>query len=105
MLQSFPQRKFVFIGDSGEKDPEVYAHIASQYPDQLLHIYIRHVGLNETNEFIDSHSWIRYNKVFSKLPREKWTIFSDSQIMSLQGEEKKWKTDFFHQPHISKEYS
>lgn len=40
----FPQRRFILVGDSGEKDPEIYARIAKQYPRQIQAICIRKVG-------------------------------------------------------------
>ncbi len=32
LLQAYPARRFVLVGDSGERDPEVYALIARKYP-------------------------------------------------------------------------
>ncbi len=32
ILELFPERKFVLIGDSGEKDPDIYARMARQFP-------------------------------------------------------------------------
>ena len=43
LLQDFPRRNFVLIGDSGEKDPEVFAAIREQFPDQVAEIQIRDV--------------------------------------------------------------
>ena len=43
LLQDFPQRDFVLIGDSGEKDPEVFAAIRERFPDQVAEIKIRDV--------------------------------------------------------------
>lgn len=34
----------VLIGDSGEKDPEVYAQIRSEFPDRVKAIFIRNAG-------------------------------------------------------------
>jgi phosphatidate phosphatase APP1 len=36
----------VLIGDSGEKDPEIYADIVRAYPGRILATYIREVRLN-----------------------------------------------------------
>lgn len=44
IIRRFPERKFVLIGDSGEKDPEVYASIARDYPAQIKAIFIRDVN-------------------------------------------------------------
>lgn len=43
LLRDFPQRAFVLIGDSGEKDPEVFAAIRKRFPDQVAEIQIRDV--------------------------------------------------------------
>jgi hypothetical protein len=80
LIASFPHRKFVLVGDDGQQDPgtgrafpaphrkhdsrltlkvcwavrvlyaEVYAEIAQEFPDQVLHIFIHHV--NGTNEVL-----------------------------------------------------
>lgn len=41
ILKRFPQRKFILVGDSGEKDPEVYREIQSRFPQQIQEILIR----------------------------------------------------------------
>jgi phosphatidate phosphatase APP1 len=41
-----PYRHFVLVGDSGEKDPEMYAKIASKYPKQIVRICIRQIDAN-----------------------------------------------------------
>jgi hypothetical protein len=43
LMIHFPQRKFVLVGDSGEKDPEVFRAIQKLFPKQVLKIYIRDV--------------------------------------------------------------
>jgi hypothetical protein len=48
IMERFPWRTFVLVGDSGEKDPEVYADIAKGYPDQIKAIFIRNVN-NDTD--------------------------------------------------------
>jgi phosphatidate phosphatase APP1 len=40
LLFQFPQ-KVVLVGDSGEKDPEVYAEIRREFPDRVAAIFIR----------------------------------------------------------------
>ncbi|MCI0546084.1 MAG: App1 family protein [Candidatus Rokubacteria bacterium] len=44
LLRRFPDRHFVLVGDSGEKDTEVYARLASRFPNQVRKILIRDVG-------------------------------------------------------------
>jgi phosphatidate phosphatase APP1 len=41
ILKRFPKRKFVLVGDSGERDPEVYGELARRHPGQILRVLIR----------------------------------------------------------------
>ena len=43
ILDSYPEMKFVLIGDSGEKDPEIYRQIVLDYPGRILAVYIRRI--------------------------------------------------------------
>jgi phosphatidate phosphatase APP1 len=43
ILGTYPKLPFVLIGDSGEKDPEIYAAIVRQFPERIRAIYIRSV--------------------------------------------------------------
>ncbi len=43
IMERFPGRKFILVGDSGEKDPEVYAEIRKRFPGQVREIIIRDV--------------------------------------------------------------
>lgn len=38
------KQKVILIGDSGEKDPEIYAQMRKEFPDRVLQIYIRDAG-------------------------------------------------------------
>lgn len=57
IMESFPKRKFILVGDSGEKDPEVYAWALETFPNRVNMVYIRNV----TNEGAGS---ARYNDLF-----------------------------------------
>ncbi len=46
ILDLHPRLPFVLIGDSGEKDPEVYADIVRAHPGRILAVYIREVRLD-----------------------------------------------------------
>ena len=46
ILDFHPDLSFVLIGDSGERDPEVYADIVHAYPGRILAVYIREVRLD-----------------------------------------------------------
>lgn len=43
IMQRFPNRKVILVGDSGEKDPEVYRTIRNKFPAQIQEIKIRDV--------------------------------------------------------------
>lgn len=44
ILKTYPHLPFVLIGDSGERDPEIYREIVSKYPKRIRVIYIRSVN-------------------------------------------------------------
>lgn len=67
IFQDFPHRKFILVGDSGEGDLEAYLDIATQFPKQVLAIYLRDVTLplddktfhdNDMNEFLSQTGYI-----------------------------------------------
>lgn len=43
ILKTYPDLKFILIGDSGEHDASIYTDIAAQYPERILAIYLRSV--------------------------------------------------------------
>ena len=43
LMALVPDRRFVLVGDSGEKDPEAYAELAAKCPRQVAAILIRNV--------------------------------------------------------------
>ena len=46
LVKRMPQRHFVLVGDSGEKDPEMYAKLAAKFPKQVVRICIRQIDAN-----------------------------------------------------------
>jgi hypothetical protein len=70
LLRQFPQRRFVLVGDSGERDPEAYATLAREFPAQVKAIFIRDV----TGQGSDAE---RYRTNFTGLPRELWRVFKE----------------------------
>ncbi len=44
LLNMYAEMKFVLIGDSGEKDADIYTKIAKEYPGRILAIYLRNVN-------------------------------------------------------------
>ena len=68
LLDTFPQRRFVLIGDSGEQDPEIYGQFARRYPDQVAAVHIRNV----TDETRESP---RFTSAFRDVADDRWALF------------------------------
>ena len=68
IFRMFPRRRFILIGDSGEKDPEIYGKVARKFPEQIERILIRRV---------EGRPWTRQRvaKAFRKIPKELWQSF------------------------------
>ncbi|MCH8550680.1 MAG: App1 family protein [Natronospirillum sp.] len=43
ILRHFPEREFILVGDSGERDPDIYRVVRENFPEQVRAIYIRDV--------------------------------------------------------------
>jgi phosphatidate phosphatase APP1 len=43
ILDTYPHLPFVLIGDSGERDPEIYREVVSKYPERIRAVYIRSI--------------------------------------------------------------
>jgi hypothetical protein len=50
ILKRMPHRSFVLVGDSGERDPEIYAKIAGKHPEQIKRICIRQIEANPLDQ-------------------------------------------------------
>lgn len=71
ILQRFPLRKFVLVGDSGEYDPEIYGAIARRFPVQVASILIRRVPGQRIAPF-------RWQRAFRRLPTTQWQLFDEA---------------------------
>jgi len=49
IMEKFSGRNFILVGDSGERDPEVYAEIRTRFPEQVQEIFIRDVVNDREN--------------------------------------------------------
>jgi phosphatidate phosphatase APP1 len=75
ILNQYPQRCFMLVGDSGENDPEAYAALARKYPRQIVRILIRDI----TGESLDSG---RYQRAFAQLRVGLAHVFRDPAELS-----------------------
>lgn len=53
ILNTYPHLPFVLIGDSGQKDPEIYAEVALRQPPRIRAIYIRDVSDDERDAEVE----------------------------------------------------
>lgn len=50
ILATYPNLKFICIGDSGQHDPEIYHKIMKEFPGRIIVIYIRDVSTDERDK-------------------------------------------------------
>ncbi len=72
LLTAFPNRRFVLVGDSGERDPEIYGTLARKHPQRIAHVFIRKV----TNE--DPHGE-RFRTALRDVRAERWRVFEKAE--------------------------
>lgn len=79
IIAQAPAKKFILVGDSGEKDPEVYAAVLKKYPDRILAIYIRDVRADKTA--IDA----RMADLFKACAKQcHWQSFTDPKMIAFR---------------------
>lgn len=70
ILTKDPRQLVLFVGDSGERDPESYGELGRRFPHQVLGILIRQV--TQENRLSP-----RYQKAFRGIPASRWALFRD----------------------------
>ena len=70
IIKRYPKHQFILIGDSGEHDPEVFAKIYKQYPENIKSIQIRAVKNSNMKQE-------RFDKLFVITPKTLWEIFTN----------------------------
>lgn len=68
LIEAYPGRRFLCVGDSGQRDPEMYGELARKYPRQIARICIRNV----TGERADGE---RFRRAFAGLDDAQWQVF------------------------------
>ena len=43
IMQAFPERKFILLGDDSQQDPTIYASVVEHFPGQVKAVYLRNV--------------------------------------------------------------
>lgn len=77
LIRAFPHRQFVLVGDSGERDPEIYGSLARRIHPRVRRILIRRtLGKRLHAE--------RCRRVFRGVPFDRWSIFQEApQLLDL----------------------
>lgn len=44
IFSTYPEMKFILVGDTTQKDPEIYREVMRDFPGRVLAVYIRNVG-------------------------------------------------------------
>lgn len=79
IIDAYPLRKYICVGDSGELDPEIYSKLYEKYEktsQSIVHIFIRDIC--STPQCLPTCEE-RYKKAFANVPKQRWTIFKDPQ--------------------------
>lgn len=71
IIDAFEERKFVLVGDTGERDPEIYGDIARENPGRVLAIYVRRT------EPDSPALQTRLERAFDGVGTTKWSAFDD----------------------------
>ncbi|SCU88216.1 LADA_0E08878g1_1 [Lachancea dasiensis] len=87
VLADFPHKKFILVGDSGERDLEAYTEAVKQFPGQISAIYIRackdsmsDLAVNDSKVVNELNSMIEKNYHQDlKLTSDKCTIKTQEQ--------------------------
>lgn len=70
LFERFPAASFILVGDTGEKDPEVYGNLYRQFGQRISRILLRDV----TQE---SRTAERYRAAMLDVPDATWQLFAD----------------------------
>jgi phosphatidate phosphatase APP1 len=54
LLQHYPDLNFILIGDSGQRDPEIYRQVVIDFPGRIRAIYIRDTSVAKRSEVVET---------------------------------------------------
>lgn len=75
LLDDFPGRRFVLVGDTSERDPEIYGDLARTRGEQITGILVRNV----TGEPVDSE---RLRRAFVDVRPERVRVFREPETLA-----------------------
>lgn len=80
LLSCFPERDFVLVGDSGEKDPEIYLKICQRNPGRIKGLFIRDLDHRPMSDEL-------FSAIESEIPGNKFARFRDGSDLKTLGAE------------------
>jgi phosphatidate phosphatase APP1 len=85
IFQTYPALPFILIGDTTQKDPEIYRDIVRAFPGRVLAVYIRNVAAGTARS-------TAVKKLAEELAAEKATLIlaDDTRAMAAHAAEQGW---------------
>jgi hypothetical protein len=77
--KEYPGRKMILIGDSTERDPEIFSEIYRLYPQKIKCIYIRKVTGVHAKKELKKNDLARFETLFKNIPAAKWKAFESTK--------------------------
>jgi len=66
----------VLVGDTGERDPEIYAALLAEHPERIAAVALRNVtGATREDD--------RFGPLFENLPANRWMLFRNVDEIRL----------------------
>ena len=79
LLKDFPRRRFILVGDTGERDPEIYGEAARRHPERIRLIALRNIA----DEVLDNP---RMQAALMGIPPERIRLFRKAtELPQLSG--------------------
>lgn len=75
LMKFMPERDFVLIGDSGEKDPKIYSKVCRKFPGRVKGVFIRELKANPMKAK-------SFRKLKSNLPQGLCSRFTDAKELA-----------------------
>jgi phosphatidate phosphatase APP1 len=85
VLQTYPTLPFILIGDTTQKDPEIYREVVRAFPGRVLAVYIRNVAASTARS-------TAVKKLAEELAAERATLIlaDDTRAMAAHAAEQGW---------------
>jgi len=80
LLKRLPKRHFVMVGDSGQRDPEVFGDLARRYRQQVRWIFVRDIS-GARGSALPRSQRARYRDAFAGVDRRIWRVFTDAGML------------------------